>query len=115
MKENILIRYPYASLVISSFSCSEKFCILTFENENRIKKSNAQHGKDQFFYNRTDYNRKIFVKANYSSLQSLYKYLANSVIDFYYRILQRNFVAVITHRPSPKSLDIKILNNSERS
>ena len=30
---------------------------------------------------------------------------------FSYRILQRIFVAIITHRPPPKSLDIKILKN----
>ena len=49
---------------ISAFSCLEKFCILLLENVNHVIKGHAQHEKDQLFYNRTDYNRKIFVKDN---------------------------------------------------
>ena len=77
-RTHIQVRFVDVEIVGNKFKKVKKCIFLlgkflyffTFENENRVKKGHAQHDKDQFFYNRTYFDRKIFLKDNTNAMDN---------------------------------------------
>ena len=64
----------------------KKVVFCHFENVNHVIKGHVQHDKDQFFYNRTEYNRKILLKFLVRQIHLLFHLLRSPTMvpSWYY-------------------------------